>query len=88
MAATFVPISYGWAAGDVSLAAYIQASLARLESKTKDVSALAAVMSFLYSTYVVLYAVLNPLLGRYIDNVFSKTHAYLVSRPCGSSNIF
>ncbi|USW46815.1 Putative MFS transporter superfamily [Septoria linicola] len=73
VAATFVPISYGWAAGDVSLAAYIQASFARLESKTKDVSALAAVMSFLYSTYVVLYAVLNPLLGRYIDNVFTAS---------------
>ena len=37
VAATFLPISYGWAAGDVSLAAYIQACLARLESKNKNV---------------------------------------------------
>lgn len=54
----------------MSLAAYIQASLARLESKTKDVSALGAVMSFLYCTYIVLYAILNPMLGRHVDNVY------------------
>ncbi len=51
---TFIPISFGWAAGDVSIAAYIQASLARVESKTKNVSALSAVMAFLYSTYIVI----------------------------------
>jgi hypothetical protein len=28
VAGTFIPISYGWAAGDVSLAAYIQSALA------------------------------------------------------------
>ncbi|PSN60285.1 hypothetical protein BS50DRAFT_506839 [Corynespora cassiicola Philippines] len=69
VAATFLPISFGWAAGDVSLAAYIQASLARIESKTKNVSALGAVMAFLYCTYIVTYAITSPLLGRYIDNV-------------------
>lgn len=53
MAATFVPISFGWAAGDVSLAAYIQASLARGgEASTAGISTLGAVMSFLYVTYV------------------------------------
>ncbi|KAF2757587.1 hypothetical protein EJ05DRAFT_453393 [Pseudovirgaria hyperparasitica] len=67
VAATFIPISFGWAAGDVSLAAYIQASLARTESKMKNVSALGAVMAFLYSTYIVIYAIANPLLGRYLD---------------------
>lgn len=41
--------SYGWAAGDVSLAAYIQSSLAKLESRDKDVSALGAVMAFVRS---------------------------------------
>jgi hypothetical protein len=50
VAATFIPISYGWAAGDVSLAAYIQACLARVESQTTNVSALGAVMAFLYSS--------------------------------------
>ncbi|KAK9318968.1 hypothetical protein V1517DRAFT_334054, partial [Lipomyces orientalis] len=73
VAATFIPVSFGWAAGDVSLAAYIQASLARVESKTTNVSALGAVMAFLYSTYIVIYAITSPLLGRYIDRVYNKT---------------
>ncbi|KAI7776919.1 major facilitator superfamily domain ral substrate transporter [Diaporthe eres] len=67
VAATFMPISFGWAAGDVSLAAYIQACLARLESKNKNVSALGAVMAFLYSFYIVTYAILGTFLGRYLD---------------------
>lgn len=73
VAGTFVPVSFGWAAGDVSLAAYIQASLARVESSTRDVSALGAVMAFLYSTYIVMYAITSWSLGRYIDSVFNKT---------------
>jgi hypothetical protein len=73
VAATFIPISYGWAAGDISLAAYIQASLARLESENRNVSALGAVMAFLYSFYIVLYAVLGTVLGRYLDDVFNKS---------------
>lgn len=73
VAATFIPVSFGWAAGDVSLAAYIQASLARVESKTKNVSALGAVMAFLYVTYIVIYAIAQPLLGRYVDKVFNRT---------------
>ncbi|PIG82397.1 hypothetical protein AARAC_007947 [Aspergillus arachidicola] len=72
-AATFIPISFGWAAGDVSLAAYIQAALARVESKTQNVSALGAVMAFLYSTYIILYAITSPILGSYIDRVYSDT---------------
>ena len=67
--ATYIPISFGWAAGDVSLAAYIQASLARRESTTRNVSALGAVMAFLYSTYIVIYAITSPLLGKYVDRV-------------------
>ena len=73
VAATYLPISFGWAAGDVSLAAYIQASLARKESEHPDVSALGAVMAFLYSTYIVIYAITQPLLGRYVDRVFART---------------
>lgn len=64
--------SFGWAAGDVSLAAYIQASLARLESSTTNVSALGAVMAFLYCTYIVTYAITSPLLGRYIDHISNR----------------
>ena len=67
--ATFMPVSFGWAAGDVSLAAYIQAALARRESTTRNVSALGAVMAFLYSTYIIIYAVANPMLGKHIDRV-------------------
>ena len=73
VAATFMPISFGWAAGDVSLAAYIQACLARLESKNKNVSALGAVMAFLYSFYIVTYAILGTFLGRYLDGVYNST---------------
>lgn len=62
-----MPISFGWAAGDVSLAAYIQACLARREDESDHVSALGAVMAFLYSTYIVIYAILSPVLGGYVD---------------------
>lgn len=72
-AATFAPISFGWASGDVSLASYVQASLARLESQNKNISALGAVMAFLYSFYIVTYAVAGTLLGRYLDGVYNKT---------------
>jgi hypothetical protein len=74
VAGAFMPVSFGWAAGDVSLAAYIQASLARIESNTKNVSALGAVMAFLYSTYVILYAITSPTLGKYIDSVSAKNN--------------
>ncbi|KAK7512315.1 hypothetical protein IWZ03DRAFT_55600 [Phyllosticta citriasiana] len=73
VAATFLPVSFSWAAGDVSLAAYIQATLARKEDENKDVSALGAVMAFLYATYIVIYAIANPLLGDYIDGVYART---------------
>jgi hypothetical protein len=46
IAGCFIPISFGWAAGDVSLAAFIQGTLARMESSDNDVSALGAVMAF------------------------------------------
>lgn len=73
VAATFLPISFGWAAGDVSLAAYIQATLARVEPRTKNVSALGAVMASLYTIYIIVYAITSPLLGRYIDGIFIET---------------
>lgn len=68
----FIPISFGWAAGDVSLAAYIQAVLAREEGKEVNISPLGAVMSFLYSSYIVLYAALGTVLGRVIDSSFAE----------------
>ncbi|KAF2031663.1 hypothetical protein EK21DRAFT_99602 [Setomelanomma holmii] len=74
VAATFLPISFGWAAGDVSLAAYIQASLTRIESQTSNVSALGAVMAFLYSFYIVTYAIASVCLGTYIDRVSDRNN--------------
>lgn len=56
LAGCFIPISFGWAAGDVSLAAYIQSTLTAMNIKSKDVSPLGAVMAFLFSSYVVLNA--------------------------------
>lgn len=52
MAAVFMPMSYAWAAGDVSLNAYIQANFTNLEPTRPGVSTLASIMSFLYVTYV------------------------------------
>jgi hypothetical protein len=56
----------------VSLAAYIQATLARMESKDPDVSALGAVMAFLYVNYIVLYAILSAVLGNWVDAYVSQ----------------
>lgn len=46
-----------------------------MESRTKNVSALGAVMAFLYSTYIVIYAITSPLLGRYIDKVSKRNNS-------------
>ncbi|KAF9045093.1 major facilitator superfamily domain-containing protein [Panaeolus papilionaceus] len=72
VAGSFIPISFGWAAGDVSLAAYIQSSLTDSDITHYNVSPLGAVMSFLYVTYIVLNAFLSVLLGRVIDSDFSR----------------
>ncbi|XP_055331841.1 uncharacterized protein LOC129583865 [Paramacrobiotus metropolitanus] len=74
VAATFIPISFGWAAGDVSISAYIQGALTRLGKGSKSaVSPLGAVMAFLYSTYIIIYAIISPLLGTYLDQVYART---------------
>ncbi|KAL0068273.1 hypothetical protein AAF712_004660 [Marasmius tenuissimus] len=65
--AVFLPISFGWAAGDVSLSAYIQSTLSKIESRDADVSALGSVMAFLYVLYIVIYAVLSTVLGQWVD---------------------
>jgi hypothetical protein len=73
IALTFIPISFGWAAGDIALTAHIQSSMTRLEATNENVSVLGAVMSFLYSSYVIIYAIANPMLGKYIDQVYHFT---------------
>lgn len=72
IAAILIPISTGWAAGDISILAFIQASLARMESADPQVSALGSVIAFLYSAYIIIYAILGSVLGTYIDEVFAK----------------
>ncbi|KAF8451776.1 hypothetical protein BGX38DRAFT_1181080 [Terfezia claveryi] len=94
LAAVFLPISLGWAAGDVSLVAHIQATLSAHElgkdfhsdpediggkqvkyskpNKQRTITSLGAVMAVLYSTYIALFALLNPLLGIYTDRVVNS----------------
>jgi hypothetical protein len=79
IAGCFIPISFGWAAGDVSLAAYIQSSLSESRFQHKRVSSLGAVMAFLYSTYIVLNAVFSSVLGSVIDKDFKKNKNILYS---------
>ncbi|KAG0325540.1 hypothetical protein BGZ99_000524 [Dissophora globulifera] len=72
LAAIWIPVSFGWAAGDVSLSAYIQSALAKIERPDDKVSPLGAVMAFLYAFYIVVYAVLGVVLGRVIDAANAK----------------
>ncbi|CAF2637713.1 unnamed protein product [Rotaria sp. Silwood2] len=73
IAASLISIGFFSAIGDISLDAYIQSSLTRLESKHKNVSPFGAVMSFLYSIYIVIYSIPNPVLGKHIDYVYNKS---------------
>ncbi|TPX69047.1 hypothetical protein SpCBS45565_g02645 [Spizellomyces sp. 'palustris'] len=70
LAAVFVFISSGWAAGDCSLSAFIQSHLARLHNTDPRVSPLGAVMAFLYVSYIVTFAILNPVLGQWLDKLW------------------
>ncbi|KAI9094589.1 hypothetical protein DFS34DRAFT_628322 [Phlyctochytrium arcticum] len=72
IAAIFIGVSAGWAAGDVSLAAYIQSNLSKMRNTDPRVSPLGAVMAFLYVTYIVLYAVINPILGQWLDRLIKS----------------
>lgn len=73
IAATYLPIGFASAADDIALNSFLQSSLSNLESKNKNISALGAVASFLYSSYIIIYAILNPLLGLHLDRVFTAT---------------
>ncbi|KAF8313949.1 major facilitator superfamily domain-containing protein [Cantharellus anzutake] len=71
LGACFIPISFGWAAGDVSLSAYIQLSLTHSDEEQDDskISSLGSIMAFLYSSYIIIYAVVSKFLGDYVDRV-------------------
>ncbi|GAA5822424.1 hypothetical protein JCM11251_006334 [Rhodosporidiobolus azoricus] len=75
IAGTYIPVSFGWAAGDVSLAAFIQSSLSTMNFSTTDISPLGAVMAFLYSSYVVMNAVLSSVLGKVIDRDYTENRS-------------
>lgn len=73
VALTYIPLGFGGAVDDIALNSFIQSSLSDLELQHKSISALGAVAAFLYSSYIVIYAILNPLLGRYLDNINPET---------------
>lgn len=73
VAASYIPIGFASACDDIGLNSFIQSSLSRLESKHKHISTLGAVASFLYSSYIIIYAILNPVLGSYLDKVYNST---------------
>jgi len=59
-----VMVGAGYAAGDVMLTAYLQASVSTLRTKApQGLSALSSVVVFLYSCYLVLYTTLNISMG-------------------------
>jgi hypothetical protein len=72
VAGSFIPISFGWAAGDVSLAAYIQSTLTESNITHYNVSPLGAVMAFLYVTYIVINAILSVVLGNRFDREWTS----------------
>jgi MFS family permease len=72
VALSFIPFGFGASGDDVSLNAHIQSNLSQPQLKDKDVSTLSSVMAFLYSSYIILYAISNPLLGKYIDSVYNN----------------
>ncbi|GBB88493.1 hypothetical protein RclHR1_01500023 [Rhizophagus clarus] len=63
-----IVLSSGWAAGDVSLVAYIQSRLHSVNIKADEgTSPLGCVMAFLYSSYIMIFTILSIPLGRVFD---------------------
>jgi len=68
MAAIMMFISAGWSAGDVSLSAYIQANIPKIKTPgVKIANSLPSVMSFLYVLCIVIFAVISPMIGVWLD---------------------
>ena len=65
-----IPISFGWAAGDVSLARYVPSLLEHEQNFQDNISVLGSVMSFLYISHIFLYLILSISLGLFIDKEF------------------
>lgn len=70
MAAIMCFISAGWSAGDVSLIAFIQRQMRFVKEPGSHVDdALPCVMSFLYVLAIVIYAIINPIIGKWLDEI-------------------
>ena len=70
MAAIMCFISAGWSAGDVSLSAFIQRQMRFVKEPGSHVNdALPCVMAFLYVTAIVVYAIINPIIGKWLDDI-------------------
>jgi len=66
-------LSSGWAAGDVSLVAYIQSRLHSVNIKADaGTSPLGCVMAFLYSSYIIIFTIISIPLGRVFDAYNAK----------------
>jgi len=77
MAAIMFFISAGWAAGDVSISAYIQSNIPKIKTPGVTIAnALPSVMSFLYVLTIVIYAVISPSIGVWVDEFESKAKNY------------
>ena len=85
MAAVMLCISAGWAAGDVSLSAFIQRQVQNATGTVNDENALPSVMSFLYVLYIVIYAVLSPMIGNWLDGISRGGMTYIEAKTCASN---
>jgi len=75
MAAIMCFISAGWSAGDVSMAAYIQAQIPHIKTPGVSIAnALSSVMSFLYVSCIVIFAVISPMIGNWLDDFSTRAN--------------
>ncbi|KAI8892403.1 hypothetical protein BC833DRAFT_611782 [Globomyces pollinis-pini] len=72
-------ISFGWAAGDVSLAAYVQSRLEGYKQIDKYTTPLGAVMSFLYVVNLVVFYFLNTWMSSIARNWGKENRSLLWS---------
>lgn len=61
-------ISFGWAAGDCSLVAYVQSRFANVSNQNDKAPSLGSVMAFLYVLYIILFAFISPGMGAVHDS--------------------
>ena len=86
MAAIMVVISAGWAAGDVSMSAFIKSNIPKIKTPgVKLANALPSVMSFLYVSYIIIYAVISPMIGVWLD-AFEMTAKMYDTRAKNAKN--